>query len=204
MFGAYRNIACITKAQGLNGEVVAVPADGLPFLLEPGMNLALTPPPLRGIRTARVESVRELPKGWGIRFEGVDSLDVAHTLVGRTCLAAVADVDYDFDAEDDEAWLGVELEDLVYGYLGEIVEVYETKAGYTWCVEGPYGEVLIPVADEYFVEELESGALLLDLPRGLVELNASLDEDSSVVADEALNAEAEDFSASAEGDGYED
>ena len=168
---AYRNIARVRSTQGLNGEVVVVPIDDLPFLLSEGMEVFLTPPPLQGIRSATVESIRPLAKGWGVRFSGVDSLEAAHQLVGRTCLVDRELLDEELlQEEDDDLGVGLVLSDAEHGVLGTVVEVLETKAGYIWILEGEYGEVLVPAVDEYVVEETEEG-LLLDLPRGLVELN---------------------------------
>ena len=168
---AYRNIARVRSTQGLNGEVVVVPIDDLPFLLSEGMEVFLTPPPLRGIRSATVESIRPLSKGWGVVYSGVDSLEAAHQLVGKTCLVAQELLDAELlQQEDEDLGLGLVLSDTEHGVLGTVVDVLETKAGLIWVLDGDYGEVLIPAVDEYVVEETDEG-FLLDLPKGLVELN---------------------------------
>lgn len=174
---AYRNVARVTKTQGLTGEVVAVPTAGLPFLLSAGMVVNLTPPPLRGIRVAKIEEVRPLAKGWGVRFEGVDDIGTASGLIGRMCLVRVDDLP-SYEVEDEwDGCIGYEVFDRRYGLLGIVVELLETKAHDVWVIEGPFGEVMLPVVDE-FIEEIESpaggvagGRVNVCAPDGLIELH---------------------------------
>ena len=171
---AWMNVAKIVKPQGIKGEVVVVPIHGLPFVLQEGLEVVLTPPELRTPRARRIERIRELNGGWGVRFAGVSSLNDATQLAGKLVLAARADVEDAISEEELFDVVGLEVEDETYGALGSIVDTFETAAHDIWVVEGPYGEVLIPAVEEFVVAfpEDEGEPLRVDLPAGLVELNA--------------------------------
>lgn len=150
MRAEYELIARVGKTRGLEGKVTAQPAAGLPLCLHEGLEVHVVPPTLYGPRHMRIASVEELAGGQLVlSFQGVESIDDAEQLTGRWLLAAVDEL----DLEDDPDWfIGVSVHDERYGDLGRVVELIETPANDVIVVEGPYGEVLVPVIDEVIVE----------------------------------------------------
>lgn len=146
----YELVAHVGKARGLEGKVTASAADGLPLCLYEGLEVHVVPPTLYGPRDIRIASIEE-GKGTGLvlSFEGVDSRDDAEQIAGRGLLANVEDLDL---ADDDRWFIGCRVEDERYGDLGEVAELIETPANDVLVVEGPYGEVLVPVIDEVVLE----------------------------------------------------
>ena len=144
----YMNVARIVRTHGKKGEVVVAPLDGLPFVLEPGMRVCLTPPDLQGERFRTVETLNDRGPADLIGFSGVSSLTDAEGLVGKLVLARREDVP---DAVREQAVLscvGRTLVDARHGELGVVREVMQLPANDVWRVEGPFGELLVPVIDE--------------------------------------------------------
>ncbi len=166
----YMNVARIVKTHGRKGEVVVAPLDGLPFCLEVGMRVCLTPPPLRGERFHVVERI-----GGGdqaiVSFSGVTDLNASEPLVGKLVLARKDDVP---EAEAELLVLdcvGNPMVDDVHGDIGVIQELIQLPANDVWRVDGgPYGEVLVPVIDEVVLElpEQEDGPVLVHLLPGIL------------------------------------
>lgn len=150
MSAAYELVARVGKARGLEGEVTAQIAGGLPFCLYEGLEVHVVPPTLYGPRDIRIESVDELSSGQLVlSFESVNCIDDAEQLAGRWLLVALDDLDLD----DDANWfIGCAVHDERYGELGQVSELIETPANDVIVVNGPYGEVLVPVIDEVIVE----------------------------------------------------
>lgn len=165
---AYRNVAVVVKTRGIRGEVVVTSTTGLPFAVPEGTLVHLTPPPLRGIRKARVEYVDEGYPSSLVKFHGVDDIDTASTLVGRTVLV------HRDDYPDDDGRLdliGRSVHCIEKGPLGSIIEEFQAgSANFVWTVEGPFGEVLIPVVDEVVLDipEDPSQPISVRLPYGLI------------------------------------
>ena len=171
---AWRNVAKVVKSQGLKGEVVVVPIHDLPFVLQEGMDVVLTPPALRGPRARRIVAIRELGSGWGVRLSGITTLDEATKVAGKLVLVRRDDIDEELLEGEYADVIGLAMHDAAYGDIGRIVDVLETLAHDIWVVDGPYGEVLVPAVDEFVTRYPEEGedTILVDLPNGLVELNA--------------------------------
>lgn len=150
----YTNVARIVRTHGKKGEVVVAPLDGLPFVLEPGMRVCLTPPDLEGERFRTVESLNDRGPADLIAFSGVTSLTDAERLVGKLVLARREDVP---DVVREQAVLscvGRELADARHGALGRVAEVMQLPANDVWRVEGgPYGELLVPVIPDVIDED---------------------------------------------------
>ncbi len=170
MQSLYRAIARVTKTHGKRGEVVAVPADGLPFLLQEGMRVAVVPPELKGDRFHTVESVEDGRGGQLVSLSGVGDIGTAEALVGKTVLVAREDLPEDFEIRDVASLIGREVVDDAFGDLGSIEEVMLGNANDAWSVVGPFGEVLIPVVDAFV--EVESaaaeGPIRTHLPAGYI------------------------------------
>lgn len=175
MADAFRCIAHIQKTHGRNGEVVAVPAHGLPLALRAGLEVAVVPPRLKGPRWRKVTSCEDSASGQLVALEGVRDLGHASQLVGRSLLARVRDLPRGLLMRDADALLGRAVRDVRRGDLGAIEEVLRGPAQDVWVVRGPYGEVLVPAVEPIVVasdpEDL-AAPLVVDLPRGMVEDDA--------------------------------
>ncbi len=134
----YRNVARVLGKVGQKGEVKVEAIDGLPFLLQPQIQVYLTPPPLDGIRSSIVESVRELGNAWAVKFKDSNNSSDAFELKGRLCLVAEEDLPKEDLAEDLADFLekeinytdliGLEVVDEKLGYLGKVVDLIESSA----------------------------------------------------------------------------
>ena len=133
-------------------------ATDLPFELPEGLEVWFVPPPA-STRSGRIEGVRPGPKGPLVKISGVDTVDAASALCGTDVLAKRADIpeqwfesaEEPFDAE------GMTVRDVERGLLGEVVETIVTGANDVWVVEGPLGQVLLPVIDDV-VLSIDEGA----------------------------------------------
>lgn len=142
----------IAKTHGLKGEVSVVMYTEASLDVLVGLDAWLVPPPA-SVRATRILSVRMGPKGPLFSLEGVDTIDVASTLTGRELLVSTDALPEDWAEEDEEPTvLGWQVVDVERGVLGEVVELIETGANDVWTVEGPFGEVLIPVIDDVVVD----------------------------------------------------
>ncbi len=121
-------------------------------------------------RCGRIESVRPGPKGPLVKLSGFDDLDASRATCGCELLAQEADLpDGWAAAPEDEDLVGRAVEDLQRGALGVIVEVIVTGANDVWVVQGPFGEILIPVIDDVVHEVSEDdGVIVVRLLDGLM------------------------------------
>lgn len=165
----YRAIARVAKAHGKRGEVVAVALHGLPLVLGAGMTVHAVPPALREPRSLRVVACSDSPRGQLLRLEGVDGIEAASRLVGRTLLVSEAELPESFALRDAGRLVGREVSDASLGPLGTIVDVMLGAAHDVWVVEGPLGEVLVPVVDGVVGPPPPEGPIPVTLPAGLVE-----------------------------------
>lgn len=168
MHTRYRAIARVTKAHGRRGEVVTVPVHGLPPLLHDGLEVSIVPPALKGPRSRVVNSVSGDEGGMLVSLSGVDDLNSAERLVGRTLLAPWDDLPDGFELHDADALVGREVHDVRLGDLGHVTEVMRGPANDVWVVEGPHGEVLLPVIDEVVSSVPPAGAIQVSAPQGLI------------------------------------
>lgn len=169
MPSGYRVIARVVKTHANKGEVVAVAADGLPLLLRPGLRVCVVPPALKGPRWHDIVSVDTRPAGQLVGLSDVRDKQAAEGLVGRFLLVSVADLPDDLSMHDASALVGREVVDNELGALGRIVEVMLGPANDVWVLDGPYGEVLLPVVEQVVVEVPDEGPILVDAPTGSVE-----------------------------------
>lgn len=145
----YELVARVGKARGLEGEVTATTAGNLPFSVYEGLHVHVVPPTLDGPRELDVCSVCE-GAATPISFASTAStrLTPQSRLPGRFLLADVRDLeDLNMPVRD----IGRGVVDERHGELGEIREVIETAAHDVWVIDGPHGEVLVPVVDEVIV-----------------------------------------------------
>lgn len=150
--GPFVPLGRVVKTHGLKGEVSVIPAADLPFVLPIGLEVWFVPPP-PGVRTGRVEDVRRGPKGPLVKVSGINDITVAQRTVGSEIIARVGDLPAEWNepAEQTDEPLGLSVTDVARGPLGEIVEVIVTGANDVWVLDGPLGEVLLPVIDDVVV-----------------------------------------------------
>jgi len=195
----YELAARISKSKGLKGEIVVVGPDGLPLRLYEGLEVWVVPPLLEGVRHTTVTSMQAQAKGYVATLEGVEHIDAARSLVGRSLLARAHDLEsIDFADLDPESFEAIErscvgclVTDEEHGVLGFVVRVERNpahpllvvaaeEASVVEAVDGEGGEyqlegqvareVLIPYVDEFIVAR---GDTMIEtrLPSGLLELN---------------------------------
>ncbi len=103
-------------------------------------------------------------------FDGIDSIDAAATLKGRTLFAARDD----FPLEDGEFFLadilGMEVKDAESGKVyGKIIEVNTNTPQMLYVVDTPFGEKMLPAVDAFIKEiDPDKGVLVTPIP-GLLE-----------------------------------
>jgi 16S rRNA processing protein RimM len=154
----YVGLGRVVKTHGLKGEVsVAVAAD-LPFELPEGLDVWFVPPPA-STRSGHIDGVRPGPKGPLVKISGVDTVEDAFALCGTEMLAKRADIPEEWfeDAEEVFSADGMTVTDVERGLLGEVVETIVTGANDVWVVEGPLGQVLLPVIDDVVIS-IDEGA----------------------------------------------
>lgn len=171
----WMSIAYLAKPKNLNGGLVARGASGLPFVLHPGLTLAVVPPQLDAPRTLTVREVTERAENEAlVFFDEVSDLSSAELLAGCELLAREEDIDASVleEVEALPAWEGWSVHDERAGYVGEVVEVAERATQPLLTVRRPEGgEALIPLVDEFIVGIDEGGRRIdVSLPAGLLDL----------------------------------
>jgi len=163
---AFAPLGRIAKTHGLNGEVSVIMAADLPVERLPGLEVWFVPPPAL-VRKGRITGVRPGPKGPLFAIDSVPDLATAETLRGCIVLVLAGDLP---EAVEEFDPVGMSVTDVERGLIGEITDVIVTGANDVWVVEGPFGEVLIPVIDQV-VDEIdeESGTALVTLLPGLID-----------------------------------
>lgn len=165
----YRVIARVEKSHGRTGEVVTVAVHGLPPLVREGLEVFVVPPRLKGPRSYVVKRVSEGAHGQLVSLSGVTGINEADGLCGRYLLAREKDLPDDVALHDAEALFGREVTDESLGFLGTIEEVMVGPANDVWVIEGPFGEVLVPVVEDVVLEVPDTGAIGVRVPSGLVD-----------------------------------
>lgn len=145
------------------------PLRGLPLLIEPGMEVALTPPALDRDRFVTVEAVFDEGDTARVLFSCSASIDDAESLQGCFVLAHDEDIELDGLTAAYEDLIEREVVDRRYGTLGRIVEVMETPANDVWVIDGgSYGEVLIPVVPHVVSSIPQDGPITVQIMDGLI------------------------------------
>lgn len=109
-----------------------------------------------------------------VKFLHVDDSDAAQELVGSEVYFPVAltpeedPVDYTW-----AHFTGFSISDELLGDLGTVVSVEDSTANVLFCVEGRYGDLLLPAVEEFIVDIDHAGRhVTMHLPEGLVDLNS--------------------------------
>lgn len=157
----------VKKAHGLSGEVAVAPSGAIAGTPPEGSVVWFVPPP-DGVRTGRVLSSRPTPAGWLLAIEGVNTKDAARALAGSVVLIHRDEL-ADVLAPAETDLTGISVSDEVHGDLGKIVDVIVTGANDVFVVQGPFGEILIPVIDDVVLDlDEDSRTARVKLLRGLL------------------------------------
>jgi 16S rRNA processing protein RimM len=151
--GNFLALGRVIKTHGLNGEVSVEPCSDIDLGQLTGVEVWFVPPPA-SVRSATINGVRPGPKGPLVTLSTVSDIDTAKALTGTGMLARVSDVPEAAIVTVDEPieFVGFVVTDSSHGLLGEITEVIVTGANDVWVVNGPLGEVLLPVIDDVVLE----------------------------------------------------
>ncbi len=170
---SWTNIACLLKAKNNEGGLSVKPTEGLPFLLEPGMEVTFVPPVLRMPRSAVVEEVVETGNNRHmVYFDVITNRNDAEKLEGHFCLVQTSCLPEGFDQKQGRGLEGFKLYDQKHGFVGVITAMQENPAHPLLEVEREGAEVLlVPLVEELIVDvSEEERSVTMALPDGLLEL----------------------------------
>jgi 16S rRNA processing protein RimM len=170
-------VGTIERPHGLHGEVVIHPLTDFPDQRFVEGAALLTAPAGRqpdGTATLRIGSVRWHKGRPLVLFEGVDRVEAAEVLRGQGLWIAAADrpalepgVFYETDL------IGCRVETAAGEAVGTVRRVDGAPGASVLVIDGPNGEVLVPLAEEICrVIDPASRRVVIDPPAGLLELNA--------------------------------
>lgn len=166
------HLGTIVGTHGLRGDLKVRP------LSDDSTSLATAREIVLRCADGSLQSVRplraSLHKGvWLVRLEGRESIGAAQPLVGCEVLMHYRDLPA--PATDEFYWhqlQGLKVIDRHLGELGVLTDLMSTAAHDIYVVQGPFGEVLIPVVAEFVLDiDPEAGWVRVELPEGLVQLN---------------------------------
>ncbi|TLM77460.1 MAG: 16S rRNA processing protein RimM [Actinobacteria bacterium] len=152
-------VARVVKPHGLAGELAVMPLVPGEFDVPAGAQVWFVPPP-DGPRSGVVESVRPGPKGPLLKVTGIDAPESARAVAGCTVLARGAQVPALSQAACAFDPVGSTVTDEARGVIGTVTDVIVTGANDVWVVDGPLGEVLVPVIDDVVLEVDEDACVI--------------------------------------------
>lgn len=167
MAQGFKVIARVAKTHGIKGEVVAVPANGLPPVLSQGLKVAVVPPILRGERWHEVLECESAETGQLIALSGITTTNDAHELVGKYLLAEASELEVSEELDELEEIVGLEVIDERLGSLGHVSEILVGSVQDILVVESERGEVMIPMVDELIWYAEDEQSLESSIPVGL-------------------------------------
>ena len=179
--GSWTNVAALLRAKANEGGLSVKPTEGLPFLLEKGMEVTFVPPVLRIPRSGKVLDIEEMSEGrYMVWFDCIDNRTDAEKLEGHFCLVRTSCLPENYMDNQDIDLTGFSVVDESAGVIGRVVRIDENPAHALLVVErtdgadlpdGGEAEVLIPLVDEFLVAvEEEMGEIRVSLPDGLLDL----------------------------------
>ncbi len=118
----------------------------LPLHVLEGLTVYVVPPAAT-VRETSVTAVRPGPKGPLLELAGIGDIAAARSLCGTTLLVRAEDLPEGFDEADFDP-IGLEVIDDVRGSLGTVSDVIVTGANDVWVVDGPLGQILLPVIED--------------------------------------------------------
>ena len=155
----------VTRTHGLKGELKFFPADQDDLVVQNDQQIRL------GETTFKIKSVRGAKSPFIVKFEGVDSIEAAQSLLGQEVLVAKEDFEslpegeyYRFEIE------GLKAFDDTGKYYGVIEEIIATGSNDVYVVRGDGKEWLVPMIDSVVQNiDLEEGKLIFHCVEGLFE-----------------------------------
>ncbi|GFP21565.1 16S rRNA processing protein RimM [Candidatus Hakubella thermalkaliphila] len=166
-------VAQALKAHGLKGEVRLRPETDYPERISGGFSLYLSSACKEEDKLV-VDSVRLSSRGPIVKFVGIDNLESAAELVGRSFYVPQ---DRFPSLAQDTFWvhelIGLQIFEEGGNFLGKLKEVLRTKSNDVYVVErdreGRKEEVLIPALKDVIREvDLEGNRMIVRLPEGLL------------------------------------
>ncbi|GFP29821.1 16S rRNA processing protein RimM [Candidatus Hakubella thermalkaliphila] len=166
-------VAQALKAHGLKGEVRLRLETDYPERISGGFSLYLSPACQEEDKLV-VDSVRLSSRGPIVKFVGIDNLESAAELVGRSLYVPQ---DRFPSLAQDTFWvhelIGLQIFEEGGNFLGKLKEVLRTKSNDVYVVErdreGRKEEVLIPALKDVIREvDLEGNRMIVRLPEGLL------------------------------------
>ena len=169
----WADVAVLAKVKNLEGGFLVRSTEGLPFLLQEGLEVAFVPPVLDAPRRARVSKVTQQKNEALVFFEGIENRDLAESLCGCHCL-----VRRDLLPQEALSPLGFSLEgwmakDETANFSAKVIGVRENPGQSLLELENEEGRlVLVPLVDD-FIAGLDEEAQLIKLsaPAGLYTLD---------------------------------
>ena len=155
----------VTRTHGLKGELKFFPADQDDLVVQNDQQIRL------GETTFKIKSVRGAKSPFIVKFEGIDSIEAAQSLLGQEVLVDREDFEslpegeyYRFDIE------GLKVFDDTGKYYGVIEDIIETGSNDVYVVRGDGKEWLVPMIDSIVQSiDLEQGKLIFHCVEGLFE-----------------------------------
>lgn len=171
---AWMDVAVLMKAKGKGGRLVAKAAAGLPFLLEPGDEVALVPPRTDVRRTVLVRDIEFIDGTRAlVQLDGVCDDASAGELAGMHCLIRRDLVDEAAFDQPSSLWEGWLVVDSALGKVGTVRGIVDNPAHPLLDVEREdgAGSVLVPVVEEIVTGIDAPGCTVaVMLPSGLLDL----------------------------------
>ncbi len=152
------------KVFGIKGELKVRPYSVSlePFTRSPELVLDDT--------TYRVRAIRPHKNAVLLSVEGIDTPEKARELVGALVKTDAANLPP--TEEDEYYWFELIGSDVVTTNgrnLGRVVRIIETGANDVLQVEGPLGEILLPMIDDVVIDvDTEKGEIVVDPLEGLI------------------------------------
>ena len=155
----------VTRTHGLKGELKFFPADQDDLVVQNDQQIRL------GETTFKIKSVRGAKSPFIVKFEGIDSIEAAQSLLGQEVLVDREDFEslpegeyYRFEIE------GLKVFDDTGKYYGVIEDIIETGSNDVYVVREDGKEWLVPMIDSIVQSiDLEQGKLIFHCVEGLFE-----------------------------------
>ncbi len=162
----YTEIGRITGLHGVRGEVKFIPYGEIEDFLWKAVFVEKK----KGLTQIEIEKTRRHKSGFLILFKGYSTIESSRELVGLEVMVSKTDVP---DLPEGEYYhsdlLGLEVITDEAKPLGKITGIISTGANDVITVEGPDGEVLIPVTEETIKEvDIEGNRITVHLLEGLL------------------------------------
>ncbi|KAA6342522.1 Ribosome maturation factor RimM [termite gut metagenome] len=114
-----------------------------------------------------------------IKLEGIDSVERARMFTRMEVYFPIKYVVEDTKTDEElslNALIGFEIEDSIFGKLGQITAIDSSTVNTLFIIEGERGELLIPVCEEFIVKfDYKKKQIRMNLPEGLVNLDVAAD-----------------------------